>query len=64
LKLKNLPTEPCTIELTNLSGIACKKYKINSTNASIDVSALSPGIYIVSIYSDFKKIYVGKVIKT
>jgi len=64
LKLQNLPTEPCTIELTNLSGIACQKDKINSTNASIDVSALSPGIYIVSIYSDFKKFYVGKVIKT
>ena len=63
LKLQNLPTESCTIEIMNLSGITCRKYKSNSTSASFDVSGLSSGIYIVSCYSNLRKVYVGKVIK-
>lgn len=63
LKLQNLPAVPCTVELTNLSGILCKKVTTNSTNSSMDVSALSPGIYILACYSTTGKVYVGKVIK-
>lgn len=63
LKLQNLPNEPCTIELMNLSGVSCQKYKTNSTSASIDVSALRSGMYIVSCSSNLQKSYVGKVLK-
>jgi len=63
LKLQNLPAGPCTIELTNLSGIVCQKSKTSSINASIDVSALCSGIYLVSCYSNIRKSYIGKVIK-
>ena len=63
LKLQNLPAGPCKIELTNLSGILCKKSSTNSTNFSMDLSELTPGIYIVACYSNARKVYVGKVIK-
>lgn len=63
LKLQNLPAESCRVELTNLSGIICRKFTTNSTNAAIDVSALLPGIYIVACNSKAGKVYVGKVIK-
>jgi len=63
LKLQNLPAEFCNVELTNLSGIICKKFTTNSTNAMADVSALLPGIYLVTCNSKAGKVYVGKVIK-
>jgi len=63
LKIQNLPSGPCKVELTNLSGILCKKSSTNSTNSSMDISELIPGIYIVVCYSNTRKVYVGKVIK-
>jgi len=63
LKFKNLPVGQCHISIKNLSGIECKTININSTDETIDVSALSSGVYIVSCYSASAKMLVGKVIK-
>jgi len=63
LKFKNLPVGQCHISIKNLSGIECKNININSSDETIDVSALSSGVYIVSCYSASAKMLVGKVIK-
>jgi len=63
LKLKNLPDESSTIQITNLSGIECLKVKTNSTSPTVDVSTLNSGIYLVSCYSEQGKVYTVKVIK-
>ena len=64
ISLENLPAKPCTVTLTNLSGIKCKSLNFNSTSTIFDVSTLPQGVYIVVCYSSTGKVFVGKVIKS
>jgi len=64
ITLEHLPAGPCTVILTNLSGVKCKSLNIDPASPQINISTLPQGVYIVSCYSATEKIFVGKVIKS
>lgn len=64
LVFESFPNEPMIYHITDVSGRIYKKGKINVFERQIDISELSPGIYITEISTSTKNILRLKFLKT
>jgi len=63
ISAKNLNVSLEIIDIYSLSGQVFKSEKINSSNAQIDISELSKGLYFLKMVTKSEKIYSSRFVK-
>lgn len=63
--LQLLSREPKEREMhiTDMGGRLVRSYLLTNMQESLDVSTLAPGVYIVAVYEDGKRVLVKKIVK-
>ncbi|GAA0545338.1 S8 family peptidase [Chitinophaga japonensis] len=51
------------VQISDISGRLLKTYVVSNMQESIDVAPLTPGVYIVAVYEEGKRVFVRKIVK-
>jgi hypothetical protein len=63
LQLLSKAPQEREMRIFDISGRLVRNYLFTNMRESIDISSLTPGVYVVAIYEDGKRVFVQKVVK-
>ncbi|WP_298738942.1 S8/S53 family peptidase [uncultured Chitinophaga sp.] len=63
LQLLTKAAQERNMQIFDISGRLVRSYLLTNMQESIDISGLTPGVYVVAIYEEGKRVFVQKVVK-
>jgi hypothetical protein len=63
LQLLTKAAQEREMRIFDISGRLVRAYLVTNMQESIDITDLTPGVYVVAIYEEGKRVFVQKVVK-